>query len=66
MFLWNARKSKKYNKDIVELPCIYGKDENIDTNLKDKMEVWKEYEEKLLNEENEYSGKLNVKTNEET
>ena len=45
-----ARQSKKNSKDIVGIPCIHGKDENIKVSLKDKMEVWKEYEQKLLNE----------------
>ena len=47
-----ARQSKKNNKDIVGIPCICGKDGNIKVNLKVEMEVWKENEEKLLNEKN--------------
>ena len=43
---------------------IRGKDGNIKVNLEAKMEVWKEYEEKLLNEENEWSGELNVEKSE--
>ena len=48
-----ARLNKKNNKGINGIPCIRGKDENIKVSQKDKMEVYKEYEEKLLNEENE-------------
>ena len=43
------------------MPCNHGKDENIKMSLEDRMEVWMEYEEKLLNEKNESSGELNVK-----
>ena len=35
------------------MPCIHGKDGNIKVSLEDKMEVWKEYEKKLLNKKNE-------------
>ena len=59
-----ARQSKKTYKDIVEMPCIHGKNGNTKVNLKDKMEVWKEYEDKLLNEENKSSGALIVDLNE--
>ena len=55
MFFGMESQSKKNNKDIVEMPCIRGKDGNIKVSLEDKMEVWKEYEEKLLNEENEWN-----------
>ena len=37
-----ARKSTKNNKDIVGMPCIHGKDENIKVSLEDKIKVWKE------------------------
>ena len=56
---------KWHNKAVfVGMPCISGKDENMKVSLEDKMKVWKEYEEKLLNEENEWSGQLNVEKNE--
>ena len=43
------------------MPCIRGKDGNTKVSLlEDKMEVWREYEAKLLNEENEWSGEFNV------
>ena len=42
------------------MPCIRGKDRNIKVSLKDKMEVWKKYEKKLLNEENERYRQWNV------
>ena len=56
-----SRQSKKNNKDIVGMVRICRKGGNIKLSLEDKMEVWKEYEEKLLNEENERSRELNVK-----
>ena len=43
------------------MPSNCGKDGNIKVNLKDAMEIWKEHQEKLLNEENERSGELSVK-----
>ena len=49
-----AKQSKKNNKDIIGMPCICDKDENIKLSPKDKMEIWKDYEE------NEWSGQLNV------
>ena len=33
--------------------------------LKDKMQVWKQFEEELLNEENEWSEKLSADKNDE-
>ena len=59
-----ARQSKKYNKDIIGMPCIPSKDGNIKVSLEDKMEAWKKHEEKLLNEENKWSGELIVEKNE--
>ena len=59
-----ARQSKKTNKDIVGMLCIRGEDGNIKVSLEDKMEVLKEHEEKMLNEENEWSGELNIEKNE--
>ena len=46
------------------MPCIHGKDGNVKVSQEDKMEVWKQYK-KLLNEDSEWSGGLNVKKNEE-
>ena len=57
-------KPRKNNKVIVGMPSIGDKHENIKVSLEDKMEVLKEYDKKLLNEENNQSGKLNVEKNE--
>ena len=46
------------------MPRIRGEDENINANQKDKMEVWKENEGKMLNEENDWSGELDFEKNE--
>ena len=54
-----ARQIKKNNKNIVGMPCILGK-----VSLNNKIEVWKEYKENVLNEENEWSKELNVDKNE--
>ena len=59
-----AKLSNKNNKNIVGMSCIHGKYRNIKASVEEKMEMWKEYDKKLLNEENECSGKLNVEKNE--
>ena len=59
-----ARQSKKNNQDMIRMPCIRGVSGIIKVILVDKVEVWKEYEEKLLNKENKWRGELNVKKNE--
>ena len=40
----------KNNKNIVGMPCIWGSDGILKVSLEAKIEVWKEYEEKLQNE----------------
>ena len=55
MFVWNG-KTRKKTKILLEI----GKDGSINVSLEDKMDVWKEYEEKLLNDENKRSGESNV------
>ena len=40
------------------MPCILGKDGKLKVTLQEKNKVWKEYEEKLLNEENEWNKSL--------
>ena len=37
------------------MPCILGKDRKLKVTLQEKIKVWKEYEEKLLNEENDWN-----------
>ena len=59
-----ARQSKNNNKDIIGMSYTRGKDGNIKVGLEDKIEEWKKYKEKLLNEENNRSGELNVEKNE--
>ena len=59
-----VRQSKKNDIDIVIMQCILGKDGNIKVSLKDKMEVWKKYEEKLRSDEIKWSRELNVEKNE--
>ena len=57
MFVW-IRKTKQ--QKIVGMPCICDKNGNITVTLENKMEDWKKYKEKLLNEENECSEDLNT------
>ena len=54
--LFGMTKYSKKNKDIVLISC--SEDGNIKLSLKDKLEIWKEYEVKLLNEENDWIGDL--------
>ena len=51
---------------MILLECHRFVNGNIKVRLENKIELWKRYKEKLLNEENEWSGKLNVEKNEET
>ena len=44
-----AKQCKRNKRDIVEIPCIRGKSSNLKIALKDKIHVWKEYLEELLN-----------------
>ena len=39
------------------MPCILGNDGKLKVTLQEKIKVWKEYEEKLLNEENDWNKK---------
>ena len=48
-----CKQSKKDKKDMTGMPCIFGKDGKLKMTLQEKIKVWKEYEEKLLNEEND-------------
>ena len=60
MFVQNGKTKQKNNKDIIGMPCIGGEDGNIKVCLEDKMEG----KEKLLNEENNWCGELNVEKSE--
>ena len=42
-----CKHSKKNKKDIMEMPCILGKDGKLMVTLQENIKVWKEYEEKL-------------------
>ena len=50
-----CKQSKKDKKDIIGMPCILGKDGKLKVTLQEKIKVWKEYGEKLLNEENDWN-----------
>ena len=41
-----------FKKDDVRMPCFRVKDGIVTVGLEDEVEVWKEYEEKLLNDKN--------------
>ena len=42
------------------MPCILEKDGKLKVTLQEKIKVWKEYEEKLLNEENDWNKSLEI------
>ena len=42
------------------MPCILGKDGKLKVTLQEKIKVWKEYEEKLLNEENDWNKSMEI------
>ena len=42
------------------MPCILGKDGKLKVTLQEKIKVWKEYEEKLLNEENDRNKSMEI------
>ena len=46
------KQSKKDKKDKMGMPCILGKDGKLKVTLQEKIKVWKEYEEKLMDKEN--------------
>ena len=50
-----CKQNKKDKKDIMGMPCILGNDGKLKVTLQEKIKVWKEYKEKLLNEENEWN-----------
>ena len=42
------------------MPCILGKDGKLKVTLQEKIKIWKEYEEKLLNEENDWNKSMEI------
>ena len=55
-----CKQSKKDKKDTMGMPCILGKDGKLKVTLQEKIKVWKEYEEKLLNDENDWNKSLEI------
>ena len=53
-----CKQSKKDKKDIMRMPCMLEEDGKLKVKLQEKIKVWKEYEEKLLNEENDWNKSL--------
>jgi len=53
-----SKQSKKDKKDVVGMPCIQESNGKLVTTPNEKLKVWKEYEEKLLNEENDWNKEL--------
>jgi hypothetical protein len=44
----------KYRQDVVEVNCLKDKQGNLVLDEEGRKSIWKEYMEKLLNEENEW------------
>ena len=57
-----CKESKKDKKEIMGMPCILGKNGKLKVTLQEKIKVWKEYEAKLLNEENDWNKSLEITT----
>ena len=55
-----AKQSVKDNKDIVGNGCIRNKFGRLCTGERERAEVWKEHMEKVMNEENEWDGIVDV------
>ena len=53
-----CKQAKKEKKDIIGMPCVRETDISLIVTPKEKLKVWKEYAEKLLNEENAWSQEL--------
>jgi len=53
-----VKHSKKDKKDVVGMPCIQESNGKLVMTPNEKLKVWKEYEEKLLNEENDWNKEL--------
>jgi len=53
-----VKHSKKDKKDAVGMPCIQESNGKLVTTPNERLKVWKEYEEKLLNEENDWNKEL--------
>lgn len=57
--LKRSRQENKDKRDIEGIPCIRDKDGNLRVSVDERIGVWKNYMENLLNVENEWSGELN-------
>ena len=58
-----ARTKAMCKRDIVGNPCMRSQDGQLQMQLADKLRLWKEYCEKLLNEENLWDNTLESKEN---
>ena len=50
-----VEQSKKDKKNVVWMPCILGSDGKLLVTLGENIKEWREYEEKLLKEENDWN-----------
>jgi len=55
-----ARQHAREKKDIVGGQCIKNEEGGLCIDIEDKKQAWRTYMEKLLNEENEWSGRVEV------
>ena len=53
-------KQSKDKKDVVGMPHIHGSDGKLMVTIEEKIKACKEYEEKLLNEENDWNKNLKM------
>ena len=58
MALHIAKQRARKNRDIIGMPCIQDENGNLKTEIEEKLEVWREYCERLMNVENDWDGKV--------
>ena len=53
-----AKRRAKEKRDIIGVPCIQAVNENLKTEIGKRLEVWRGYCKRLMNEENDWDGKV--------
>ena len=46
------------NRDIIGMPCMQDANENLKTEIGERLEVWRGYCERLMNVENDWDGEV--------
>ena len=51
-----AKQRAKQNRDIIGVPCIQDENGNLNTEIGERLEVWRGYCERMMNIENDWDG----------